>query len=242
MILSTVSRFSDQVGHHSSDRPCPSSDGPISVLRLTISVVGQAISKEYADNIFINYLKILLASKHSLHLVFDVYQQISLKTSTRQARGSGIRLWVQDDATIPRNWSTFLRCDANKAELFEYLAETTSKMFRNEKEVFITIGDIVKCSVDGYDLSEVSPCTHEEVDTRMIFHSLHTARSGYEVASIRTVDTDVVVLALVHFKASGLQKLFTDFGTGLQRRSIPIHELVRVLDSDKVAALSFFMP
>jgi len=28
----------------------------------------------------------------------------------------------------------------------------------------------------------------------------------------------------------------------MQRRSIPIHELVCVLDSDKVTALSFFMP
>ena len=48
----------------------------------------------------------------------------------------------------------------------------------------------------------------EEADTRMILHSLHAARLGHEVASIRTVDTDVVVLAaVVHFKALGLQKL-----------------------------------
>ena len=115
-------------------------------------------------------------------------------------------------------------------------------MFRNEREIFVTIGDIVKCSVDGYDLSELSPYTHEEADTRMILYSLHAARSGHEVASIQTVDTDVVVLAVFHFKALGLQKLFTDFGTGLQRKSIPVHELVRVLDADKITALSFFMP
>jgi len=58
--------------------------------------------------------------------------------------------------------------------------------------------------MDGYDLSELSPCTHEEADTRMILHSLYAARLGHEVASIRTVDTDVVVLAVVHFKALGL--------------------------------------
>ena len=130
--------------------------------------------KEYAENIFTNYEK-MLARKRSLHLVFDVYQTNSLKTSTRQARGSGIRLRLQDDAPMPRKWSMLLRCDTNKRELFGYLAEFTIKKFRNAREVFVTIGNTVKCSMDGYDLSELSPCTHEEADTRMILHSLHEA-------------------------------------------------------------------
>jgi len=44
-------------------------------------------------------------------------------------------------------------------------------------------------------------------------------QQGHEVASILTVDTDVVVLAVVHFKAFDLQKLFAEFGKGMQRRS-----------------------
>ena len=42
--------------------------------------------------------------------------------------------------------------------------------------------------------------SHEEVDTRILLHVKDAMNSGYKDVMIRTVDTDVVVLAVVHFQ------------------------------------------
>ena len=38
-------------------------------------------------------------------------------------------------------------------------------------------------------------CTHEEADTRMLFHAVRTSPSGFQTIVIRSPDTDVAVLA-----------------------------------------------
>ena len=42
----------------------------------------------------------------------------------------------------------------------------------------------------------ISPCSHEEADTRMLLHAAHAAICGHGKILIKTVDTDVVVLAV----------------------------------------------
>ena len=49
---------------------------------------------------------------------------------------------------------------------------------------------------DINDKGMLSPCTHEETDTRVMLHVLHSVHQGFENICIRTVDTDVVVLAV----------------------------------------------
>ena len=56
---------------------------------------------------------------------------------------------------------------------------------------------------------------------------------------IRTVDTDVLNLALGLFKNLKLQKLWIDFGSGKQRCFLPIHKIE--LDPLKLEGLRFFM-
>ena len=51
----------------------------------------------------------------------------------------------------------------------------------------------------------------------MFVHLKHAVTLGFKEASLRTVDTDVVVIALYHFeelKELGLEKLYIEFGTG----------------------------
>ena len=40
-------------------------------------------------------------------------------------------------------------------------------------------------------------CTHEEADTRMLFHAVRTSSNGFQTVVIRSPDTDVTVLAVV---------------------------------------------
>jgi len=51
----------------------------------------------------------------------------------------------------------------------------------------------VPSTVYSITQSAISPCDHEEADTRLFLHALHCAQSGYRKVLIRSVDTDVVV-------------------------------------------------
>ena len=60
------------------------------------------------------------------------------------------------------------------------------------KEVYTTYGEFVlSCQP-----TEMMTCSHEEADTRLVLHAYHASQSGYRKILIRTVDTDVVVLAV----------------------------------------------
>ena len=49
-----------------------------------------------------------------------------------------------------------------------------------------------------------------------MLHSANTVRNGFAKIMIRTVDTDVVILAAAHFSNIKSQEMWIDFGTGKQ--------------------------
>ena len=56
-----------------------------------------------------------------------------------------------------------------------------------------------------------------EADTRGFVHLKQAVSLGFTEASIKTVDTDFVVIALSKFEdlaKEGLEKLYIEFGTG----------------------------
>ena len=63
---------------------------------------------------------------------------------------------------------------------------------------------------------EISPCVHEEADTRLILHPSDCARQGIDNIILRTVDTDVVVLAIANFRPPQISRLWIAFGVGKQ--------------------------
>ena len=70
----------------------------------------------------------------------------------------------------------------------------------HEKSVFIIHEDHVRCCcVDDVDVTTINPCSQEEADTRILVHCLHAAYCGYTKVAIRTVDTDVGMLAISCF-------------------------------------------
>ena len=68
--------------------------------------------------------------------------------------------------------------------------------------------------------------SHEEADTRILLHVVHCAQQGLRKVIIRTVDTDVVVLAIGHFLALRLDELWVSFGVDTHFRQTAIHEIV----------------
>ncbi len=76
--------------------------------------------QEYADTIFMPYISSQLKSVERVDIVWDVYIQDSLKSTTRQKKGKGVRRRVAPTTTIPHNWKDFLGLDENKSELFSF--------------------------------------------------------------------------------------------------------------------------
>ena len=46
-------------------------------------------------------------------------------------------------------------------------------------------------------------CTHEEADTRMLFHAIRKSSNGFQTIVIRSPDTDVAILAVVLWSCTG---------------------------------------
>jgi len=75
-----------------------------------------------------------------------------------------------------------------------------------------------------------------------MLHVAHQATSGHKKISIRTVDSDVVVLAVATFhKLQGqLSELWVAYGTGQHFRNIPAHEIYSALGPERSAGLPLF--
>ena len=200
--------------------------------------VGIKTFKDYAMKVFTPFIESQLRAADRVDIVWDEYIDNSLKFQTRSKRGKGIRRRVESTSPLPSNWQAFLRIDENKVELFAYLADCISEL-ATSKELITTKGQSVICNKPR-DLSRLCPCNHEEADTRVILHSLDAFENGFNEITIRTVDTDVVAVAIAAFQKMEHLKFWIAFGAGKNLRYIPVHEIASTLGPEKAMALPMF--
>ena len=143
--LSTMRKI--RIGHKSDLLPCLEtgtlSEPPvIDVKTLDGAAIVNMLPRDhsktfekYAKNLFLPYLEAQARNVKRLDVVWDRYIQDSLKNSARESRGQGVRNWVVAAATLPANWQSFLRCDRNKVELFEFLAQQVAAKVIQDKEL-----------------------------------------------------------------------------------------------------------
>ena len=103
-------------------------------------------------------------------------------------------------------------------ELFSFLANTIVASVDSSKQIISTHRSEVLCN-QSRDLSRLSPCTHEEADTRVILHLEDALKEGKTKVSIRTFDSDVVVLAVSSAKRLSNTEVWIAFGT----RKLPFY-------------------
>lgn len=61
----------------------------------------------------------------------------------------------------------------------------------------------------------LSPCDHEEADSRIFVHLSDAISHGHIKVLIRTVDSDVVIIAVgMSYLFASLEELWVAFGTG----------------------------
>lgn len=187
---------------------------------------------------FLPYLERTLQEVARLDVVWDVYKEDSLKSQTRQNCGTGSHIRVANSTKIPPNWKNFLQCDANKESLFQLLASAVQEYQSPQgKQVISTKGESAVSSSSA-DLSDLS-CTHEEVDTRLLFRASHVFHQGFTKLMIYANDTDVVVLAIAVSSVLKDCKIWVAFGHGSKLRYIPCHLISAELGIDASWGLLF---
>ena len=90
------------------------------------------------------------------------------------------------------------------------------------------------------DFNTILPCNHQEADSRIFLHLSHAAQQCHSKAFIRTVDSDVVIIAVGHFGSLGVMELWIGFGTGKAFQHIPVHEITQTLGLEKSLSCPLF--
>ena len=90
------------------------------------------------------------------------------------------------------------------------------------------------------DTEGLTNCNHEEADSRLFLHVRHAAALGLKKVIIRTVDTDVVVLAVANVHNLQTDALWVSFGVGKNKRFLDINAIASKLTREKCVALPFF--
>ena len=91
--------------------------------------------QEYADFVFGPYISSQIDKTSRVDVVWDVHLPESLKGTTRQKRGKGVRRRVSPSTTIPKSWKDFPRVDDNKTELLKFLAQHVTCLTVDEGKV-----------------------------------------------------------------------------------------------------------
>ena len=180
--------------------------------------------QDYVNIVFAPYISTQLEKVHRLDFVWDIYLADSLKGTTRKKRGKGIRKRVVPSTVMPKNWKDFLRVDQNKTELFGFLSREAIRLpIADGNEMYATCGTEVLCFPAESELTSLAPCSHEEVDTRMLLHVADAVQKGMRKVAIRTVDADVVVLAVASLNNINPDELWIALGTRFSFRHIAVH-------------------
>ena len=127
------------------------------------------------------------------------------------------------------NWSQtdiyFSFQEKNKEDLFIFLADGVSQTKLPDGKLLIaTKRDKVISSSELPRTHRLSPCSHEEADTRGPAHLQDIVLHGHSIISMRIVDTDWIVIALAQFHSltPELEELYVEFGTWINYRQVYI--------------------
>lgn len=88
-------------------------------------------------------------------------------------------------------------------------------------------------------LTKIPICNHEEADTRIFVHAYNCIENGYKKIVIKSVDTDVLALAIFYQYQNKNQDVWIEFGTGKNLRYISCMEVANKIN-EKSLALPFF--
>ena len=122
--------------------------------------------------------------------------------------------------------------DENKTALSDFLVQSISLIKLEGKRLCTTQEEGIFCSGQELSRQELVPSDHEQADTRILLHVHHCANHGHKKV-IRTVDKDVVVLAVASFYSLPDIELWIHFGVNKHHRFISAPTIAQALGEQK---------
>jgi hypothetical protein len=143
------------------------------------------------------------SQSNRIDVVFDVYHARSIKSTERIIRGaeSSVQFKSITANQIVRQWRKFLASTGNKASLIKFIVhewmkpESTARLA--DKQLYVTCEQ--KCYLitkHGSDEIPQLASSHEEADTRLLFHAAHASECHNKTIILVAEDTDVFILCL----------------------------------------------
>ena len=167
-------------------------------------------------------------------------QENEKRKKKRGKKSSVARIIISKDTPVYKNSADVMAVDENKTELFRMIADSLVESYKDDEcTVAVTRDESVVCN-KIIDLENLSPCYKEEADDRIYLHANELSNLGFKKVTIVTVDTDVVVIGLYAFWHLHFDEIWIEFGTGKDKRLLPIHSYAESLGEEVCMALPFW--
>ena len=175
---------------------------------------------EYSSNVLIPYIMLKFHNATHLGFVWSRYIENSLEGKVMAKRGKGVCRRLVAEGVILKNWEDFFQVYSNKSEPFNFLTKALFVTFYSDgKHLVITGGNSILSNPTLCDPHSLSSCTCEKADIYLLLYTNCPALWGHFKVLIKTVDTDVVVLAVCY--STTWSRLYTSkelwiaFGAGI---------------------------
>ena len=193
------------------------------------------LCKDFAAE-FINRVQLKSFIFKETRVIFDRYDELSLKSKTRENRAGGTQTQYKvEDDTFISNLKTkeFLSSAKTKEELTIYLSEKLVREFLHQnKQSVVVYNNKCETNISNFDNNLRVYC-HEDADTLIVLHGIDVAkRDPFQELYIDCCDTDVFLLLLYY-------SVFITVFNG-KNDCVDIGLLYEVLDKEKVRALPGF--
>ena len=175
-------------------------------------------------------VKMLPLGYSRIDIVFDAYQEKSLKSYERNKRCVSSKIIVQSHKSkIPRDFKGFLKNGDDKTRLTELVRDVISinktKVFGmlQTKEIFFsTFNDCKRITADSASTEHRLASNQEEADTKVLLHCLHSLTCNQKkkvIVRSPSGDVDITVIMISQL-LSNADRVFLDFGTGVNRKGM----------------------
>ena len=179
-----------------------------------------------------------------IDIVFDTYDQESIKGLTRNRRAAGNRtirrIITNRESKLPGNWKAFIDLGENKADLTNFLSnELCDLILRDDQELVVAGGFLDRLTTISSVNRNVDSLSanHEEADTRIILHAIDAKEHGFERTVVICKDTDVLLLLLA-FSTQLCPEIWMKVGTKAKPCYIKVHD-IEVPDNVRSALMAF---
>lgn len=114
--------------------------------------------EDYVNRCFLTYILSEFKNTPQLHITWDSYWKMSIKSDTRENRGTSARIKISSTTKIPKKWSESLRNSDNKTDLFLYLTNVACSKIKLgvQCDFYITHKNTVRHVGPGAEMFENS--------------------------------------------------------------------------------------